>query len=74
MAITTTAQRTAVTDLLAKVPAALTNNTTYLAVGSPSVAQNTLQIQRLTRQVNAVMKLLAGMYGDHAKLIVGTDT
>lgn len=74
MAVTDTAQRAAVTDLLAKVPVALANNTTFLAVASPTNAQVTAQVRALTRQTNAIMKLLAGMYGDHTKLVVGTDT
>jgi hypothetical protein len=50
--------------LLAKVPAALAANATYLALGAPTVAQNTTQIQRLTRQIDALMKLRANDLAD----------
>lgn len=37
--------------------AAMTGNATYLGRSSPTAAQNTAQIQALTRQVNALIKL-----------------
>ena len=43
--------------LLAKAATALTNNATFLAVASPSNAQALAQIQALTRQVNALIRL-----------------
>ena len=43
--------------LLDKIGTALTNNATYLAIASPSAAQNTAQVKALTRQVNALMRL-----------------
>lgn len=39
---------------------AITVNTTYIALGSPSAAQNTAQIKALTRQVQAVLRLAQG--------------
>lgn len=45
--------------LLQRAAQALTNNATYLARQSPTSAQNTAQIQALTRQVNALIRLLA---------------
>ena len=44
-------------DLHAKVRAALSANATYLALASPTAAQNTAQIRRLTRQINALTRL-----------------
>lgn len=40
--------------------AALTANNTYLAIGSPSAAQNAAQIKALTRQVNKLIRLAVG--------------
>jgi len=47
--------------LLDKVQPALTANGTYLALASPSAAQNTAQIKLLTRQVNALLRLTGSM-------------
>lgn len=41
-----------------KAVQALTTNATYLARSAPTVAQNTAQTQALTRQVNALIRLL----------------
>lgn len=43
--------------LVAKAQTALTGNVTYLALASPSAAQNTAQVKALTRQVNALIRL-----------------
>lgn len=51
-------------DLTAKASQALTANATYLAIASPSVAQNTAQIQRLTREVNAILRLMLNQVDD----------
>lgn len=45
-------------DLVNKAQQALTANATYLALASPSTAQNTAQIQRLTREASALIRLL----------------
>lgn len=45
-------------EILTKARAALTTNATYLAISSPSAAQNTAQAKALTRQMNAVIKYL----------------
>lgn len=44
-----------------KVVVALTTNNTYLAIGAPSSAQNTAQVKALTRQVNALGRMLLGL-------------
>lgn len=41
-----------------KAAQALAKNATYLALASPSTAQNAAQVKALTRQVNAVIRLL----------------
>lgn len=49
-------------SLIGKAQAALTGNATYLAVASPSTAQNTAQVQALTRQVNTLVRLLLSQF------------
>ena len=44
--------------LYTKAPAALANNITYLAIPTPSQAQAVAQVAALTRQVNAVIRIL----------------
>lgn len=39
---------------------ALSANRTYLAIASPTAAQNTAQAKALTRQMNGVIRLLLG--------------
>lgn len=43
--------------LLSKAQAALTNNETFLALATPTSAQAVAQVQALTRQVNALIRL-----------------
>jgi hypothetical protein len=45
--------------LVGRARDALAENATFLAIGSPTNAQALAQIQALTRQVNAVIRLLA---------------
>ncbi len=45
-------------SLESKANTALTGNATYLALASPTNAQNTAQIKALTRQNNALIRLL----------------
>jgi uncharacterized protein involved in exopolysaccharide biosynthesis len=44
--------------LRTRVQTALTTNATYLALASPSTAQNTAQIQALTKECNGLIRLL----------------
>lgn len=45
-------------SIVANAQAALAANATYQAIGAPSVAQNTAQIQSLTKQSNGIIRLL----------------
>lgn len=45
------------TALQAKAPGALASNATFLALGAPTNAQVLAQVQALTRQVNAMIRL-----------------
>ncbi len=51
------AQANAIT-LVGRAQGALTQNATYLAVVTPSVAQVTAQVDRLTRECSAVIRML----------------
>lgn len=53
----TLARRQSIED---KAQAALTANATYLGLATPSAAQTTAQVQRLTRECNALIRLLLG--------------
>ena len=46
--------------LLARAQLALTQNATYLALPTPTAAQQTAQINRLTRECSALIRLLLG--------------
>lgn len=51
-------------DLRSKTAAALQINATYLALATPTTAQNTAQVQRLTRECSALIRLLLGRLED----------
>ena len=51
-------------QLLGKAQQALTINATYLALASPSTAQSAAQIKALTREVNALIRLLLDEFDD----------
>jgi hypothetical protein len=48
-------------DVLTKLSTALANNQAYLASGTPTVAQVAAQVRALTRQMNALLRIV----GDH---------
>lgn len=46
--------------LVSQADGALATNTTYIALASPSTAQNTAQIKALSQQMNKVIRLVIG--------------
>ena len=47
-------------NLKSKAEAALTSNATFLAINSPNASQVAAQVKALTRQNNALIRLLLG--------------
>jgi hypothetical protein len=50
-------------QLKSQAAAAVTANNTYLALASPTAAQNTAQVRRLTTQTTAVIRRLLQLMG-----------
>lgn len=61
-------------DIHTKARAALGANATYLALASPSNAQNLAQIRLLTRECSGVIRLLLALDGARDLLVENTDT
>lgn len=51
-------------DIRTKAATALTNNAAFLAIATPTAAQNAAQAKALTRQVNGLIRLLLGQLAD----------
>ena len=49
------------TQLLAQAATAIANNITFLGLATPTQAQAVAQVQALTRQVNALLRLSASL-------------
>lgn len=49
-------------NITAKAQAALVNNVTFLAIGSPTQAQAITQVQALTRQVDALIRMVLNQF------------
>ena len=49
-------------SIQSKAQAALVNNATYLAIPSPTTAQAVAQVAALTREVNAIIRLLLNQF------------
>jgi len=51
-------------DIEQKATQALVNNLAFLAIATPTAAQNAAQAKALTRQVNAIIRYLLGRIND----------
>jgi hypothetical protein len=53
-------------DLRSRAASALAANATFLALASPTNAQTVAQVQRLTRECSALIRLVLGRFEDTA--------
>lgn len=53
-------------ELIGKAQAALAANSTFLAIASPTQAQAVAQVQRLTKECNAIIRVLLNAYDSTA--------
>ncbi len=53
-------------SLQAKAQTALSTNATFLALGSPTNAQTLAQVQALTRQIDAIIRLVGNQFDSTA--------
>lgn len=65
----TATRSTNLNTIQTKAAAAITANSTYLAIGTPTNAQIAAQVRALTQQNNKIIRVLLGMVlGDRAQL------
>lgn len=56
-----------------RIRQALDENAEFLALGAPTTGQTIAQVRRLTRQHNAIIRLLAAIEGDSDLLVESAD-
>ena len=61
------------TDLHARARQALVDNAAFLAVASPTNAQTLAQVRKLTRQTNALIRMVLAVDGARDLLVESSD-
>ena len=61
---TTSPEQDTADTLRSRAQAALAANATFLALATPTAAQNAAQVQRLTKECSALIRLLLGLLDD----------